>query len=204
MRTVPFLLFFLISLLAVEASGQRDWKLQKQEDGIRIYTAHQEDTRILAYRIEASIHGALEDVYHQAIDFQGNKKYMETVKQIDVLEKEPDQQVLVYMFFDLPWPFRDRDFVNRMDIRIGSDTIALSSSPASGFVEPNEDVVRMREFSEQWLLVRKSSGETYLSLQGYADPGGKFPAWVVNRFVVKEPHALVRGIKQQVESNRGS
>ncbi|MBS3807153.1 MAG: hypothetical protein KGY60_06580 [Bacteroidales bacterium] len=204
MRVISFLLFFLISLFAVEVSGQKDWKLQKQQDGIRIYTAHQEDTRILAYRIEALIHGALKDVYHQVIDFQGNKKYLETVKQIDVLKKEPDQQVLFYMLFDLPWPIRDRDFVNRMDIRIGSDTIALNSSPASGWVEPNEQVVRMQEFSEQWLLVRKNSGKTSLSLEGYADPGGKFPAWVVNRFVVKEPHALVRGIKQQVESKRGS
>jgi len=204
MRAISFLLFFLISLFAVELSGQRDWKLQEQQDGISIYTAHQEGTRILAYRIEALIHGALKDVYNQVIDFQDNKKYLETVKQIDVLKKEPDQQVLLYMLFDLPWPIRDRDFVNRMDIRIGSDTIALNSSPARGWVEPNEEVVRMQEFSEQWLLVRKNSGKTSLSLEGYADPGGKFPAWVVNRFVVKEPHALVRGIKQQVESNRGS
>jgi len=111
MRSVFIVSFSMLSLLMVEASGQRAWKLQKQEDGISIYTAHQEDTRILAYRIEAMIQGELGGVYRQVIDFQGNKKYLETVKQLDVLEKRTNQQVLVYMLFDLPWPFRDRDFV---------------------------------------------------------------------------------------------
>ena len=204
MRSIFIVLFSMLSLLMVEASGQRAWELQKQEDGISIYTAHQEETRILAYRIEAMIQGELGAVYRQVIDLQGNKKYLETVKQLDVLEKRTDQQVLVYMLFDLPWPFRDRDFVNRMHMDIGSDTITLRSSPARGEVEPKEEVVRMQDFSEKWLLVRKPSGTTYLTLQGYADPGGSFPAWVVNRFVVKEPYALVKGIKKEVEADRGS
>jgi len=200
MQWLSFILFFIVSVPALDVWGQREWKLQKQEDEIRIYTAHQEGTRILAYRIEAFIRGELTEVYHQVIDFQGNKKYLETVKELRVLEKDPDRKVLVYMMFDLPWPFRDRDFVNRMALKIGSDTISLSSSPATGFVEPKEDVVRMKEFSEQWLLIRKNPDTTHLSLRGYADPAGTFPPWLVNRFVVKEPHALVRAIKQQVEN----
>jgi len=204
MRFISFLFVLILSLQAQEAGGQDRWELQKQEDGISIYTSHQEDSRILSYRIEALIRGDLRRVHRQVLDFQGNKEYLERVKKIEVLEKDPGQRVLVYMLFDLPWPFRDRDFINRMDLKVGRDTISMRSSPATGFVEPTEGVVRMREFSEQWLLVRQGKGKTHLSLRGYADPGGKFPAWVVNLFVVQEPLSLVRGIKKQVERDPGS
>ena len=185
-----------------EFKGPENWELNKQEDGISIYTARQKGSHILAYRIEAEIQGSIEEVYRQVIDFQANKKHLETIKEIRVLEKKPNQEVLVYMLFDLPWPFRDRDFVNRMELQVGQDTIVLNSRPVTNRIKPQDGVVRMREFSEQWLLTSQGKDATQLSLRGHADPGGSFPDWVINRFVVKEPLALVKGIKLQVEHNR--
>lgn len=181
-----------------------DWKLVKQKEGIRIYTAHQKESPILAYRIETTIKGDLKKVYHQVIDFEGNKKFLDTVEKIRILHRKPGEKVLVYMLFDLPWPFSDRDFINRMDMEVGRDTIVLRSSPAADLVDPKDGVVRIRKFSEKWLLVKQPGQATKLSLQGYADPGGSLPAWIINRFVVREPHALVEGIKDQVEKDTGA
>jgi hypothetical protein len=181
-----------------------DWELVKQKEGIRIYTAHQKESPILAYRIETTIKGDLRKVYQQVVDFEGNKKFLDTVEKIRVLQRKPGENVLVYMLFDLPWPFSDRDFINRMDMELGRDTIVLRSSPATDVVDPKDGVVRIRKFSERWLLVKQPGGKTKLSLQGYADPGGALPAWIINRFVVREPHALVEGIKDQVEKDPGA
>lgn len=203
---IKFFLFWVVMVLAgiqnliAQQVAPDDWKLVKQKDGIRIYTAHQKESPILAYRIETTIKGDLKQVYQQVVDFQGNKKFLDTVEEIRVLQKKPGEKVLVYMLFDLPWPFSDRDFVNRMDMEVGRDTIVLRSSPAKDVVEPKDGVVRIRKFSERWLLTNHKEKGTKLSLQGYADPGGALPAWIINRFVVREPHALVEGIKDQVEN----
>jgi hypothetical protein len=200
MRYPVVLLMSLFVLAASEAWSQtEDWELNKEKNGIRVYTGKRENSRLLAYRIVTTIKGSLQDVYEQVIDFHGNKKYLVTVEKIRVLQQKANTRVLVYMLFDLPWPFRDRDFVNRMTMEVGRDTIFLKSSPASGKVDVKEGVVRIKEFSEKWRLVRESENTTSLRLQGYADPGGKLPSWVVNMFMVKEPYELVHGIKTQVE-----
>jgi len=198
-----FVLFLAGCLfLSVAAFSQNVWELRKDENGIRIYTRQKEDRKLLAYRIETQISGNLEEVYRQVIDFHGNKKYLDRIDTLRILEKKKDQQILIYMMFNVPWPFRDRDFVNRMLIDVQEDTVRLESSPGRGEIPPKEGVIRMQEFSEYWVLAKKAENLTALSLQGYADPGGSLPDWVINLFVVQEPHTLVRGIKMEVESNR--
>jgi hypothetical protein len=179
--------------------SQDGWELNKNENGIRIYTRQREDSRLLSYRIETEISGSLKEVYQQVVNFQENKKYLERIDSLRVLEMDQDRKILVYMMFNVPWPFRDRDFVNRMLIDVKEDTVTLESSPAPDKMPIKDGVLRMQEFSEQWVLVKKSDNQTALSLQGHADPGGSLPDWVINLFVVNEPHALVRGIKREVE-----
>jgi len=199
MRMDTPLFTLLLLLLAVAGFSQEKWELNKDEDGIRIYTREREDSRLLSYRIETQISGNLREVYQQVIDFHENKKYLNRIDTLRVLRREKDQKILVYMIFNVPWPFRDRDFVNQMVIDVQEDTIRLESSPARGSMPAKEGVIRIKEFSEQWVLAKKGSHRTSLSLQGYADPGGSLPDWVINLFVVQEPHTLVRGIKREVE-----
>jgi hypothetical protein len=189
--------------LYVAVFSQDGWELSKDEDGIRIYTRQRENSRLLSYRIETEVAGSLDAVYQQVIDFQENKKYLERIDSLVVLEKDRDNEILVYMLFKVPWPFRDRDFVNRMLINMRGDTITMESSPAPGKMPPRDGVLRIKEFSEQWVLAGKADNRTILSLQGHADPGGSLPDWVINLFVVNEPHALVRGIKREVETTQG-
>ena len=189
--------------VSVAVFSQAEWELSKDEDGIRIYTRQRENSRLLSYRIETEIAGSLDVVYQQVIDFQENKKYLERIDSLRVIEKDQDQKILVYMMFNVPWPFRDRDFVNRMRIDVQRDTITLKSSPAPDQMPARDGVLRIKEFSEQWVLTRKTDNRTALSLQGHADPGGSLPDWIINLFVVKEPHTLVRGIKREVEKSNG-
>ena len=92
----------LLLLASMESLGQAKWNLQKEEDGVRVYTSNRENSRLLAYRIETTIQASLQQVFQQAIDFDENREYLETVETISVLKKEQNRMILVYMSSILP------------------------------------------------------------------------------------------------------
>ena len=47
-----------------------------------------------------------------------------------------------------------------------------------------KDVIRMPEYLEDVVLERTDRGTTLFKVEGFADPGGKIPAWLTNMFLV--------------------
>jgi hypothetical protein len=183
------------------ASAQEKWKLKKEEAGIKVFTRDIPQSSVVAYKITTEVHAPLESVFDQVVDFHENKKYLKTVKHIHVLERHSGDYILVHLVFDMPWPFDDRDIVNKMIIHQEEDLITLNSTPAKDILEPSENTVRLKEFHETWKLKKMDDGKTSLHLEGHADPNVIFPGWIINLFVVEEPYSLIEGIRKEAEKH---
>jgi hypothetical protein len=77
----------------------------------------------------------------------------------------------------------DRDVVLRMERRrdpaSGALRIEWRADPSAG-PPPAEGVVRMVVSHGFWEFTAAGSGRTHASYESYAEPGGPFPAWLVD------------------------
>jgi hypothetical protein len=65
-------------------------------------------------------------------------------------------------------------------------------------IEQEEKYVRMPVAKGKWTITSISDKEISILFQYFADPGGKIPAWLVNSFVVKNPHMMLQSIRDQM------
>ena len=200
-KMYPILILLIFHVPITPIFAQSDWELKKKEDGIEVYVKDIPNSPVLAYKITTVINSPLKVVYDQVIDFRENKKYIETIKKLDILEKNPEKQIIVYMLYDMPWPFSDRDLVNKMTVDVQENSIIMQSRPANHLVKPANNVVRLNDFHEKWELEKISEHKTRLFLQGHANPEINFPGWIINIFAVSEPYSLIKGIKTEAEKN---
>jgi hypothetical protein len=200
-RTMNHFIYLLFFILAFDAlSAQEEWTLKKEDNGIKVYVKDTKNSPLLSYKITTNVEAPIIRVYNQVLDFHENKKYLETIKELEVIEDKRDQHIVVYMVYDMPWPFDDRDLVNKMTINKGNQKIIMNSTPANNMIKKRKNIVRLNEFYETWKLEQISDEKTSVFLQGHADPEMNFPSWIINKFVVREPYSLINGIKNEAES----
>jgi len=178
----------------------QDWQLKKNENGIKVYTSKRENSNLLMYKVETTLNANYKDVYYQVVDFEDNKKNLESVKKLKILSVKPEKEFVTYMIFDLPWPLSDRDLLVGMTVTKKTSGYNLVSESRKEPVAEKEDYVRIKEFREEWDISYLNKNSTKVKVVGWANPGGAIPVWVVNMFVVGEPYAFMAGVKKAVEN----
>jgi hypothetical protein len=123
------------------------------------------------------------------------------VKEIKVLYSEPDRIMRYYLVYDVPWPLSDRDLCVEAKISVdpvtGEKTVA--AKPLADVVPEREGMVRIRNYSQKWILKPVGKDKVYAILEGSVDPGGIVPAWLYNMVIVETPFKVMNGLKNKVE-----
>lgn len=181
--------------------SQDQWILKKESNGIKVYTSQPEGQPIMKYRVVTSIQSNYKDVYKQVVDFEGNKKNLETVKELRILKNLPEKEFITYMIIDLPWPLQNRDLLTKMQVNKHDLGYHLISKSVNTPEINTKHTVRIENFYEEWQISKKNAEFTNVEIIGWADPGGLIPLWVVNMYVVEEPYRFMNGLKSYLETN---
>jgi len=193
---------FLLMLMTVVpcAAGDDDqWELKKEKNGIQVYTREREEGGIYMYKVVTSIEKEPEEVFEQLVDFRENLKYMELVDSLAFLDHREKERYINYMRFDMPWPVKDREMVMDMKVKFRPEVIKLVSDDLPGRVQSNGKLIRIEDFREEWELRSfPDSAETRIMVNGWIDPGGSIPVWVVNMFSVRTPFRFISGILEEL------
>jgi len=123
---------------------------------------------------------------------------MELVDSLAFLEHKQDQRYINYMRFHMPWPVTNREMVMEMNVTKNHNMIYLNSNDLPDYIEWNADLVRVRDFHEEWIIQEVDSGKTRIEVQGWVDPGGSIPSWIVNLFSVRTPFNFISGIRDEI------
>jgi len=195
---IPLLLLLIFSL-EMNASGD-GWTLRKEKNGIQVYTKKRPKSNLYMYKVKTQISAPLKKVYEQVIDFRENLKYMEMVDSLSFLDQRKDKRYINYMRFDMPWPVTNREMVMEMNIKIQKNKTLLVSNDLPGYTEPKNSSVQIEDFHEEWTIeAGVESGTTKLTIEGWVNPGGNIPSWVVNLFSVRTPYRFISGIIEEVK-----
>lgn len=188
----------LLCAIAVQA-GERQWRLEREEEGVRVYLADVPGSKYKAYRGVVTINGDLATVKAAQEDVEGSCTWIFSCQQQRLLATRDDVSEL-YTRFAMPWPVKARDSVIQVTTRTdadGSVTRLLKALPDR--LPEERDFVRVRRVDGQWQLKPLADGKVEVTYEVHTEPGGSVPSWLANSFVVDAPLQTLQGLREKVE-----
>ena len=201
--TRPIYRFILILAFLGYSSwiSAQDWKLEKDVDGIKIYTRDEPGSNNKAFKGITEVQASVDEVCAILEDVEQCDEWDEDVKEIKVFEHEQGKMFRYYISYEVPWPFQDRDLclesVFTTDPATGNRQLKTKSIPDALPVE--EDMVRMINYWQCWTLIAKPNGITEIVMEGFADPAGSIPSWVANMAVTGSPLKMLQNIRKELQ-----
>ena len=183
---ILFLSLAVMLTTVLESVGQGNWKLKRERNGITIYVREQPDSPLKEYKARAVLERPIEQVYAFLADLKRHPEWVFRCTGITVIEVPDEQRTRYHTVYDIPWPMKDRDLIVEAVFTASEGGLKFQSlSEEINIDYPLEEgVIRMPDYREWVVLEKIDSLNTLFMAEGYADPGGKVPPWLVNMFLV--------------------
>ncbi len=191
-------LLFLAVFLPGTGSWADGWELVKDKDGIQIYTRLTEGSKFRTYKGEAILKIGMDDMYRTLTDLDNYDQWVYSCKESILLSKTAEDEFIYYSVMSLPFPFDDRDMTTKMKVTRGDGTIRFATSLIKGKQSP-EGLVPVAAYEEATTLIKTGDNQVRMIMEGYFEPGGSLPAWVVNMFLSEGPYESLMAIKKTYE-----
>ncbi|AOE84719.1 START domain-containing protein [Pseudomonas sp. TCU-HL1] len=188
-----------LGLFATSVVQAEEWKLARDEDGIRVFLSEVPGSRYKAYRGVAVMKTDIATLRALQEDVSGSCAWIHECKDQKLLKNE-GQQSWTYTRFNTPWPVTPRDSVIHVTSQLGADgsvTRILEGVPK--YLPESNGYVRVTQVDGFWKLVPKSAGEVEVTYQVHTEPGGSVPSWLANSFVVDAPFNTLKAMRQRAE-----
>ena len=197
----------LLCLLLLASTGmaqERQWKLITDRDGIQVFRAHNDDSRIKTFRGEADINlqdfrsiGPIMDDYDFVAD------WLHMVSAIKGVSRRSASDRTVWVSTQLPWPVSDRDAFLSVQLSQDPDSYVVRLPFHNIDGQPEKDgfvrIPRMRGFFEFRPL---APGRLHVTFQVILDPGGYMPAWLANLILRDIPYFSLKRLRQVANTER--
>lgn len=188
-----------LSLLASGLAYAEDWKLAKDEGGIKIYLSEIQGSKYKAYRGVTTINADVATLRALQDDVQGSCKWIHACAEQSLLKHEEGES-WVYTRFDMPWPVEARDSILHVVSEQGADgslTRKLDGQPQ--YLPLDKDHTRVASLQGFWRFVPLGDGKVEVTYQVHTEPGGSVPSWLANSFVVDAPFNTLSGLRTLAE-----
>ena len=175
-----------------------DWKVAKDQDGIKVSLSEVAGSQYKAYRGVTVIKAPVAKIRALQEDVAGSCAWIHECKSQKLLKHEGDQS-WTYAQFNTPWPVTARDSVLHVTTIQDADGSVTRTIEAAPTYQPEEKgFVRVTEAKGYWKLVPKGDA-TEVTYQLHTNPGGSVPSWLANKFVVEAPFNTLKALKERAE-----
>ncbi len=177
-----------VCLLAQPVSAQNgSWKLEKNENGIKVYTRTVEGEDIREFKATTTIDAARSKIAEIIVNVGDYKNWYPDISEAKIIKQLSSNEFYVYNVIDLPWPATDRDGVTKMTITHDQTSTTIAIKAVSGIKPKVDDRVRITKSYGYWKLTTEGT-KTLVHFQYFASPAGSLPDWMINMFIVDNPY----------------
>jgi len=194
----------LLVLFPVAILGQAGWKLKREKNGISIYVREQADSPLKEYRARAVLAHPIQQVSEFHSDLERHPEWVFRCTGLAIIEGKGEQKVRYHTTYDIPWPMKDRDLTVEAVIthHAGGKKIESLTEDIMLDYPVEKGVIRMPAYLEWVILEEIDSMNTLFIAEGYADPGGTVPAWLVNMFLVDGIYDSIIKTREILNNNK--
>lgn len=212
---LKFYILMTFTLLAgfVCTAEAVDQSLKLNKDGIRIYIYSQQGSDISAFKAVTYIKASLDSILAVMLDSKSCTEWIHACDDSFVLEDVSFNERYHYQICDIPFPFKDRDFIFHSIMRQDPVTkivdITISSKP-NYCNNKNSDqcqkvkqseLIRVSQSLGTYRLEPDKNGTKVTWIQ-HTDPSGELPSWLVNQFIKDTPYLTLKKLADKVKEDK--
>lgn len=186
--------------VALTARCQQEWRLQKDQDGIRIYSRGTGGSSFDDIRVETILTGRLTALAAVLLDIGNYPRWSFHCEKAYVLRRVAPADLYFYSLIRSPWPASNRDLDVHLRLRQDSGTHALyvDADEIAGYTPEKKGIVRVPKSIERWKVTPLPGGRMSVSYFLQLDPGAGAPAWLINAFSTSGPFETFSHLREQL------
>ncbi|HUE92404.1 START domain-containing protein [Pseudomonas sp.] len=185
-------------MLGVAQVQAAQWRLVKDEAGIRIYLQQIPGSNFQAFRGVTRIGTDMSRLLALQDDVGAACAWVHACSEQRLLKHEGNLS-WVYSRFHTPWPVQPRDSILQVTTTHDADgRVTRTLLGVADYLPPQSGFVRVSKVEGFWNLTPRE-GEIEVIYQVHSEPGGSVPAWLANSFVVDAPFNTLQGLRQLAE-----
>jgi hypothetical protein len=198
------LLFFLLAVEPVLATGDASWEFIDDDDGIHTWRKELGDQRA-AFRGQTFIRGTIDDALAPILDWKHHTEWMYGVKESTLLKQLTPNRVLVYIRVKGIWPVWDRDAISESELQWGPDhkhLIIYGHSVQSDLRQLPKRVVRMPLLKGTMKMWQVEPQRVKVLYDIEADLGGRVPQWIAKMASKEIPYHTLYNLRERVQGEK--
>ena len=188
-----------------------EWVEKRDRDGIRVFTSSVPDSPFKAVRGEMVVKASVAQLVALVNDLPRCPDWADLCEKSELLERISEQERIVHIHNNIPFPVKDRDVVARMRWLQAEDTgrvtmhsQAMPESKSHEYQPPQSDAVRIYEAVTQWHFTPLDDEKVKVENFAHIDPNGPTPAWLTNLLLVSSPFKTMQAMRTIVEAGEYS
>lgn len=181
-------IFSIIFFAYVTALAQQQWKLTKEENGIKVFMAKSEHSKFKSIRVQCLLDGSISKLISIMTNVSNHVNWIYKTKKAYIVKQVTPLDFLYYTEASLPWPASNRDGVYHLKISpdYKNNILRMNGSSEPNFTPKNKGLVRVPHANVSW-YVTQVGNKLSIDYCLEVDPGGSLPAWLVNMLADKGP-----------------
>lgn len=199
-----FIRILLVSFAFVHlnSSVDTDWKLRREEAGVKIYTRSVEGSPFEEFKGIVTISSTtLTKVLDVITDVKNYPNNFPNCSSAQVLEQKGKYSDIHYLTINAPWPVADRDAIYEAATSFSENgkRAQIKLTPLGDYKAELKNYIRVHNGSGFWDLEEVAPGTIQVVYQFHADPAGEIPAWIANTVIVYNPLKTLESLRNLVK-----
>ncbi|WP_210464677.1 START domain-containing protein [Rufibacter roseolus] len=168
--------------------AQGNWELQKNEDGIEVYTRQVPDNNFKEIRVVCEVPGTAAQLVSLLKDVEHHSDWVYLNRKTALLKRKSENRLVYYTEADMPWPLTDRDMVVEAAFSpVRNNQALVEVKSVNDFLPKKKEFIRIPSSLAVWEITPGSNGHIKVEYTFKVNPGGSVPAWLVNTTVAIGP-----------------
>jgi ribosome-associated toxin RatA of RatAB toxin-antitoxin module len=193
MKPLILLLFYFLM-----PGGENEWKVSLDKDDIIVYTRDVESSPFDEFLVQGEVRGDIQQFRKIITNIERYTEWLPDCKSAVVIENPSPDDITYHMKLKVPFPFANRDIIQQINIHESGRELIVEITNRPAKIKKEENYVRMQKADGRWTIQQLSADRIFIKFQYLADPGGGVPPWLVNTFLVKNPHKTLQNIREMM------
>ena len=184
----------LSELTASSSAATTEWSVVKADKrhNITTYYKREDNKRFRSFKAEAIYEASFEAAACHQLDVENYPRWYMNIEQSRILKRVSDTEFYMYLKLKAPLGVPPRDVplhvvITPYSAKTGALTISYSA--VADYLPVNPGIVRMAVYEVGTRIAPVETGKVREETEGYAEPGGAAPVWLVNYLQRQMPYA---------------
>ena len=149
----------VFSTLAFTAKSQYNWKLSKDQDGIKVYQSEIKHSKFKNIKVECTLEGTYDKLMTILNDVTNQNKWVYNNISSSILKRISENEFYYYSKTHLPWPMTNRDAI--VHLKMNKDSLnrflKISVWSVPGYTPERSGLVRVPRSDINWYVTMPSA-----------------------------------------------